>query len=256
MQAMAKDNDNVDGRVDDKAGSAPEGKAPYLIESIKAIKLFSQLTNEELQDILTKLSIKKFKKGDVVLYHEDVNDYMYVILSGEARVSRSTDDGREMVVAVCRAGEYFGEMSLLDGQTTSATVTATRESVIAIISRSNFHYLIHSNKKVLDNLLSTLCKRVRGSTETIQMLNYNEAPKRLEMLFSQLAKKYGRQGGGTESGVIVEIKLTHQDIADMTGLTRQTITRVIDEWKNNGDIAVLENKFVHLSQKFLKRLHT
>jgi CRP/FNR family cyclic AMP-dependent transcriptional regulator len=224
-------------------------KTQYVIESIKAVRLFSQLTSEEIQGIIGRIDVRKFEKGEVVLYHEDTNEYMYIVLNGEVKVSRLTDEGKEVIVAICQNGEYFGEMSLIDGNTASATVTATRDSLLAVISKNNFEYLLYSNRKVMESLLSNLCSRVRGATSTIEMLNYNLASRRIEILFTQLAKKYGMD---SIEGITIKIKLTHQDIADMTGLTRQTITRVIDEWKTAGLITVVENKFIRLNPGFPK----
>jgi CRP/FNR family transcriptional regulator len=139
-------------------------------------------------------------------------------------------------------------MSLIDGKTSPATVIATENSSAAIISKKDFYSILETQEKVLNNLLLILCSRYRESWEKIQMLNYKNAGHRVKILFLMLSDKYGEK---TPEGITLNIKLTHQEMAEMTGMTRETVTRVIDKWQRDGEIRVLKNKFIHLSTNFL-----
>jgi CRP/FNR family transcriptional regulator len=139
-------------------------------------------------------------------------------------------------------------MSLIDGKTSPATVIATENSSVAIVSKKDFYSILETQKKVLNNLLLILCSRYRESWEKIQMLNHKNASHRVKILFLMLSEKYGEK---TPEGITLNIKLTHQEIAEMTGMTRETVTRVIDKWQRDGEIHVLKNKFIHLSPNFL-----
>jgi CRP/FNR family cyclic AMP-dependent transcriptional regulator len=119
--------------------------------------------------------------------------------------------------------------------------------MIAIISRSDFYSLLHSQKKMMENLLEILCSRLRESWKKIQMLNFNDAAQRIKMLLLILSEDYGEK---TQSGTTLRIKLIHQNVADMTGLTRETVTRVLDKWKKTGEIRITKDKFIHLNQEF------
>jgi CRP/FNR family transcriptional regulator len=169
-------------------------------------------------------------------------------LNGKVKVIQTTEDGKEILLAIHQSGDFFGEMSLIDGKTSPATVIATENSTAAIISKKDFYSLIETLKKVLNNLLLILCSRHRESWEKIQMLNYKNASHRIKILFLMLSDKYGEK---TAEGVTLNIKLTHQEMAEMTGMTRETVTRVIDRWQREGGINVLKNKFIHLSANFL-----
>jgi CRP/FNR family transcriptional regulator len=220
----------------------------YDIESIKKIPLFASLTDEELRHVGDKLVIKRFRKNEIILQEEDTNEYMYIILNGKVKVIQTTEDGKEILLAIHQSGEFFGEMSLIDGKTSPATVIATENSSAAIISKKDFYSLLETQKKVLDNLLLILCSRHRESWEKIQMLNHKNASHRIKILFLMLSDKYGEK---TAEGITLNIKLTHQEIAEMTGMTRETVTRVIDRWLREGEINVLKNKFIHLNANFL-----
>src|SRR4030043_785523 len=218
------------------------------IEHLKNIQLFSSLTDDELHQIKDKLSLKRYKKHEVILFEEDTTEYMYIILNGKTKVIQTTEDGKEILLAMHHSGEFFGEMSLLDGKTSPATVVAMEDSSVAIISRQEFYSLIRAQKRILDNLLLILCSRLRDSWEKIQLLNLKNASHRIKILFLMLSDKYGEK---TAEGVTLNIKLTHQEIAEMTGMTRETVTRMIDKWQKDGAISVLKNRFIHLSSHFI-----
>jgi CRP/FNR family transcriptional regulator len=218
------------------------------IEHLKNIQLFSSLTDDELHQIKDKLSLKRYKKHEVILFEEDTTEYMYIILNGKTKVIQTTEDGKEILLAMHHSGEFFGEMSLLDGKTSPATVVAMEDSSVAIISRQEFYSLIRAQKRILDNLLLILCSRLRDSWEKIQLLNLKNASQRIKILFLMLSDKYGEK---TAEGVTLNIKLTHQEIAEMTGMTRETVTRMIDKWQKDGEISVLKNRFIHLSSHFI-----
>lgn len=222
----------------------------YEIENFKKIQLFSSLTDEELHKITDRLVVKKFRKNEIILQVEDTNKYMYIILNGKTKVIQTTEDGKEILLAMHQSGEFFGEMSLIDGKTSPATVIATEDSTVAVISKEDFYSLVKTQKKVLDNLLLILCSRYRESWEKIQMLNLKNASQRIKILFFMLSDKYGEK---TTEGVTLNVKLTHQEIADMAGMARETVTRVIDRWQRDGEISILKNKFIHLSANFLQR---
>ncbi len=222
----------------------------YEIEYFKKIQLFSSLTDKELRRIIERLVVKRFRKNEIILQVEDTNEYMYMILNGETKVVQTTEDGKEILLAIHQSGEFFGEMSLIDGKTSPATVIATKDSTAAIISKKDFYSLVKTQEKVLDNLLLILCSRYRESWEKIQLLNLKTASQRIKILFLMLSDKYGEK---TAEGVTLNIKLTHQEIADMTGMARETVTRVIDRCQQDGEISVLKNKFIHLSANFLQK---
>jgi CRP/FNR family transcriptional regulator len=175
---------------------------------------------------------------------------MYIILTGKVKVIQTTEDGRETILAFHKSGDFFGEMSLIDGKTTPATVLATEDTLTAIISKKDFQILLFTQKKVFENLLQILCSRLRESWDKIQMLNFKNASHRIKMLFLMLSNEYGKK---SSEGITLQIKLTHQDIANMAGITRETVTRIIDRWQREKELTVLENKFIHLKPDFLNR---
>ncbi len=222
-------------------------KEALRIKYLKKTALFSSLKSDELHRVQSNVIIKTFKKNEIILREENSNQFMYIILDGEAKVVQTTNAGKEIIVSVHQSGDFFGELSLIDGKTSPAAVFATRDSVMAIISKNDFYSLLFSQNKILENLLRILGMRLREAMKKIQMLNFNNATQRIKMLFLMLSEFYGEK---CENGTVLKIKLIHQDIADMTGLTRETVTRILDKCRKNGEIQILKNKFILLKSEF------
>jgi len=214
---------------------------------LRNIALFSSLSTNELHEIREHVILREFKKNQIILGEEETSQFMYIIIRGKVKISRLGKEGKETILSMHDAGEFFGELSLIDGKTTPAGVVAVENSTVAIISKHHFHSLLYTQKQVLENLLQILCSRLREAWQKIEMMNFNDASQRLKMLLNMLAETYGDK---TSEGTVLRVRLIHQDMADMTGLTRETVTRVLDKWKKTGEINILEGKYIRLNPEF------
>lgn len=217
---------------------------------LRRIQLFSSLSDEELHQINQWIIIRNYKKNETILYEEDTNQFMYIILSGKVKAIKTTGEGKEVILAMHQSGDFFGEMSLINGKTTPASVIAIEDSLIAIISKKEFYSILFSQHKLLQRLLEILSSRLRTSWDTIKLLTFNNATQRLRMLFFMLSEEHSIE---TEEGIVLDIKLSHQEMADMTGMSRETVTRVLDRWQKEGEINILDNKLIRLNPSFKRR---
>jgi CRP/FNR family transcriptional regulator, cyclic AMP receptor protein len=218
-------------------------KTAEIFEILTEMQMFSSLTRTELSEVMDKIAIRCFRKNEVILYEEDTNNFMYIVLAGSVKVVQASEDGKEITLAIHKTGDSFGELSLIDCKTSPATIVAREETMAAMISKQNFQLILYSQNKVLDNVLRMLCQKLRESWRKIQIINSKSADQRVSKLFEQLAGVHGRK---TSDGIVLNIKLTHQNIADMTGLTREAVTRAIDVLRKKGDIVIGKDKFIHL----------
>jgi len=218
------------------------------LEYLKQIDLFSSLGTEDLLQVGSKIVVKQFKKNEIILFRGDTNNYIYIIFDGEVKVSQSTEDGKEIILFIHQAGEIFGETSLVDRGNSPALIAATKDTFCAIISMKDLYSIMFNYNDILERLIHILSSRLCQSWELIQMLNSNNAPQRVKTLLMMLAKRYGKNA---REETILNIRLTHQSIANMTGLTRETVTRVIDVWQRNGDIST-KNKLIQLNPAFMQ----
>ena len=214
---------------------------------LRDIALFASLADKELHQIMAHVILREFKKNQTILHEEETSEFMYIIISGKVKVTRVGKDGKEAILSIHGSGEFFGEVALIDGRTAPAAVQAVENSNVATISKDHFYSLLYTQRKVLENLLKILCSRLREAWQKIEMLTFNDAAQRLKMLMNILAETYGEK---TAEGTVLHVRLIHQDMADMTGLTRETVTRVLDKWKKNGEIEVLRSKYIRLNDEF------
>jgi CRP/FNR family transcriptional regulator len=221
-----------------------------LIGLLRNMRLFSSLTDAELSEVVKRTAIKKYKRNSVILHEVDTNEFMYMVLSGKVKVTRSTEEGKETILALHGAGEFFGEVTLIDGKTTRATVSAMEDSLIVLISREDFNSLLTKHENFLNELLLIFCSRLRDSWSRIEMLNLNNAAQRIKMLLLMLSEESGTK---TPEGVTLDMRLTHQNIADMTGLTRETVSRILEKWAREKAIDIGENRRIRLNPGFLKK---
>lgn len=215
----------------------------------REIELFHSLSDKELDQIVSKMIVKQFKKNETILYEDDMNEFMYVVLSGKVKVVRTTEEGKEIILAMNKAGSFFGEMSLIDGKTTSASVIATEAAQIAMLAKEDFFSVFSLQNKAAHNLMKMLCARLRSCNDNIEMLNFNNSLNRTKTLMLMLIKEYGEN---TPEGTVLNIKLTHQDISEMTGLTRESVTRVMDKLQKQKEIIVLKKRFICLTPRFMQ----
>lgn len=217
------------------------------LKQLRKLEIFSNLSDKELEAIAPKASLKKFEKNMVILDEADTNAYMYGVISGEVKAFRISEDGRESILALRGEGKSFGELSMIDGKTAPAAVSATEKSLVAVISRENFNEILDSQPKLTKQLLKALCSQLRDSLRMLELFNQKNASERVRMLLEALAEE---RGTNTPEGVAINLKLTHQRIADMTGLTRESVTRALDKWKKDGKISTGKDKRLVLSKDF------
>lgn len=216
---------------------------------LKNIQLFSDLTEEELDFVSARVTLREFQKGQTILFEEDANKYMYSVIQGEVKVYHTNEEGKESIVAFHGAGDSFGEVSLIDQQTIPAAVAATEKSLVAIIGRDTFFEIVLSQPKVLQQLLLMLTGRLRHSWNQVRMLHFKDASFRVRTLFKEMAEE---RGEAVTEGVSLKLRLTHQNIADMTGLTRETVTRIVDKWKKAELLVAGSNRQVLLRHSFFQ----
>lgn len=191
---------------------------------LKSIPLFSELSEKDLERVIQAANRQRYHKENLILIEEEVGSSMFVILEGRVKISRISDDGREVILAILSEGDFFGEMSLLDGQTRSANVTAIDESELLVIRREEFLQILHDYPQIAINLLKELAQRIRKGDEHIKSLSLQDAKGRVANTLLRIAEDYGVFRKGQVE--ISELPL-QQDLANMAGTSRETISRVI-----------------------------
>jgi CRP-like cAMP-binding protein len=212
-------------------------------EILKNIPLFSELNERDLKKIVQVASKQRYHKDNIILIEEEIGSTMFVILGGRVKISRISDDGREVILSILSDGDFFGEMSLLDGHTRSANVTAIEDSELLVIRREEFLQMLRDYPQIAINLLKELAQRIRKSDEHIKSLSLQDATGRVASTLLRIAEDSGLFRRGQVE--IAELPL-QQDLANMAGTSRETISRVIKSLSEDGFLKKQGGKIIIL----------
>jgi CRP-like cAMP-binding protein len=200
-----------------------------VLDSLRGIPLFRRVSEGDLEELATHLIERRFPKNATVVEEGLPGDYMYVIRSGRAKVTKASEDGREKIMNFLEAGAFFGDMALLGDETRSASVKTLEESVLLALSRRDFIDLLRQSPDLALSVIEELANRLRETNEQARSLSFQGVEERTRNLFERIARP--EEGG---SGRMLTPVLTPQQIADMVGTSRETVTRSIKQLKESG----------------------
>jgi CRP-like cAMP-binding protein len=200
-----------------------------VLDSLRLVQLFSQVSEDDLENIAALLIERRYPKNSIIVEEGLTGDYMYVIRSGRVKVTKASDDGREKIMDFLEAGAFFGEMALLDHAPRSASVRTLAPSVLAAISRRDFLDLLRGSPDLGLSLIQELTRRLRDTDEQATSVSFQRVEDRAKGLFARIAR---REDETAERRITPA--LTHQQIADMIGTSRETVTRAVKELKQSG----------------------
>ena len=146
-----------------------------------------------------------------------------------------------------KKSDFFGEMALLDGKTSPATVIAHEDAVIGFFSKEDFQKLILSHQEIPKKIITLLAERLRDAWAMIKVLSFEDAEHRVMAVLDRLQELYGI---ADDRGVIINVKLTHQQMASYASIARETLTRILNRLEKESVICVLDNKSILLNKSF------
>ncbi|HZW26696.1 MAG TPA: cyclic nucleotide-binding domain-containing protein [Gallionella sp.] len=207
-----------------------------------AMPLFFDLHESELDILLSGGLKKSYPKNTVVISEGDSSHSFYMINSGKVKVFLDDEQGKEIVLSILGPGEYFGEMSLIDDEVRSAGVMVLEDAHLTIISMRNFRSCLEKHPKIATRVMLELTKRLRDANKKIGSLALLDVYGRVANALLQLARK-------RDEKLVIEEKLTHQDIANMVGASREMVTRILRDLAADGYICIEKGKGIILNEK-------
>ena len=171
---------------------------------------------------------KVYEPGDTLCVEGEIGEEMFIIQSGEVRIHKKVRD-KETTLAILKAGDFFGEMSIIDNETRSASATAENECKIIILSRDIFESQIKTNPKIIMSILRKMSERLRQADRQIKALLMRDNNSRVTGTLLLLLSKYGKSGDG---GIVMEIARTRKELVSMTGLPVEKVDEVLQTLVN------------------------
>jgi len=194
---------------------------------------------------------KHFEKNQVILLEDQTSRYMYIVYSGKVKAVQTSSSGKEKILAIHERGSYFGEMALLDGKTSPATVIAMEDTAVGLIGKEDFEERLLKNERAKREVISLLCARLREAWLMLKVFSFADAEQRIRAILNQISSHYGVK---IEQGTIIRMNLTHQDIADCACVSRETASRILHRFSEAGEIENFGYKSVLLKPVFFEKM--
>ena len=195
------------------------------IKLLQSVALFWDLKEEELGYISEKMVARKYESGNYIFMEESDGEQCFFVVKGSVKVTRLSKEGREVILAMLNQGDFFGEMSLLDGESRSANVIALEKTEVLTLNRKDFLIVLSEYPKIAIQLLKELASRLRKSDRHIASLSLSDAEKRIALCIIRFADEKGIIRNGRVSIAKIPIQ---QDIANMAGTSRETVSRALN----------------------------
>ena len=193
-------------------------------DHLRNVPIFTDLSDSDLNRIASKMVSRDYEKGQMILLEESTGETFFIMTSGTVKVTRLSDDGREVILALLGESDFFGEMSLLDGEGRSANIVANEDAEVMTLSRRDFLECLETYPKIAISLLEELAVRLRKSDQQIESLSLSDSEQRIGITLIRLAEERGTIKRGD---VTVQNLPYQQDIANMAGTSRETVSRTL-----------------------------
>tara|TARA_B100000953_G_scaffold5981_1_gene5308 strand:+ start:608 stop:1288 length:681 start_codon:yes stop_codon:yes gene_type:complete len=193
-------------------------------DHLRNVPIFTDLTDSDLTKIASKMVPRVYEKGQMILLEESMGETFFIITQGAVKVTRLSADGREVILAILGESDFFGEMSLLDGEGRSANIVANEDAKVLTLSRNDFLDCLESYPKIAIALLEELATRLRKSDQQIESLSLSDSEHRIGIALIRLA---GELGTIKQGHVTIKNLPYQQDIANMAGTSRETVSRTL-----------------------------
>jgi CRP/FNR family cyclic AMP-dependent transcriptional regulator len=186
------------------------------------VPLFRSLRIEDSRHIAALLQKYTLRKGDVLFRNGEEGHSLYMITSGKIKIVRQSKDGDEMILAVLSAGDFCGEMALLDGMTRSADAVAVEETHVYGLNRKDFLAYVMNNETAVKGILAALSKRLRRADDFLEDIFFLNVSGRLAKKLLELAATNGFR---EHDNGPVRLSVTQKDLAGMIGATRESVNK-------------------------------
>ena len=218
---------------------------------LESINLFYNIKEDFLDHAASLCKTKKYPKSSMVILEEEYGDRLFIIKNGTVKITRVNDEGKEVIIALLGAGDFFGEMAILDGNSRSANALAQEKCELITINKEDFLDMLKNNFQMCMNLLEELAVRLRKSDQQIEALSLSDAEHRIGVSILNLAEDRGVIKNGE---VTIESLPYQQDIANMAGTSRETVSRVLKLFEDRMLVSKVGHTLKISDYKFFKRI--
>src|ERR1700738_5154014 len=241
------------------SGDSAPGTGRRMVASTRAepellaqVGLFSDLSTAELVGLAGLMRPRRYAKDEVIYLRGDPGTAFYVIASGKVKIALTSPDGKELILRRLSAGEFHGELALLDDEPRSADAIATEPSVLFVLQRDAFRQFLAEHPGVATKLLGTGSNYLRRNADLIQDATFLDVPARLARILLELAGS----PGATElppPGAVIPDRMKQGELASLVGATRESVNKWLGSFEKQGLIRYDKGQITLLRPSGLKQ---
>lgn len=214
---------------------------------IQASHFLNKLPTTVRNDLLKISEQQIFSKTELVFTAGTESDYVYILKTGQVKIYELSPHGKEMILWFCFPGEVFGLSEITRGARRSVYAHACTRSEIYLIKRTTFNEFLLANPAASMAIIDLLSCRLRGLSGMLSNLTSDDVTSRIIKLLTRMSMLYGVE---EQDSIHLNMHLTHQDIADMIGASRQTVSSIIGQLKRDGLLSI-DNRSIHINKSSL-----
>ena len=208
---------------------------------IRGLSIFQSMSDEDLDAVLAQASARQFPVGQAVFEQGETATEFFALLHGRLKVVQTTPDGQQVVVRHVSPGDIFGIARAMRRPDYPATAVAVVDSLTLVWPSDHWEAFIARSPVLALNALQTVGQRLQDAHARIRELSTEEVERRVAHALLRLVQQAGRK---TEEGILIDFPVTRQDLAEMTGTTLHTVSRVMTAWEAKGIVASARKKVV------------
>jgi CRP/FNR family cyclic AMP-dependent transcriptional regulator len=220
------------------------------LEYLKHLPIFEELAPVDLAAIDNVTVERRYKKNMIIFMEGEPGEGFHYVKSGKVKIVKMAQDGREHIINILGPGEVFAEVLLFNRGPYPATSVALEDSVIGIIKNVELENVVVDNPRIALHIIRVMNKKLLHAQMKIKTLALSDTFARTAQILGRLAQQYGREVTG---GIRIDIDMTRQDLANLVGTTRETVSRVLSSMKKDKVIDLAEQQIIILDEQRLSR---
>ena len=213
----------------------------------KRVPIFHTLSNLEIKRITDFVAHKDFKKGKTIIAEGDKSTTLFVIHSGKVKLSKLTVHGKEQIVHLLKAGDFFGESNLFhENNVMNFSAYALEDTKICLLNKQDFDHTLTNNPDISFKLLKTITNRLSHTENLARTLATKDPEIRIAEMLLEFCVKFGTE---KQENILITLPITREEISSYLGLTRETISRKLAKFVDTGILTLIGNKKILIQDK-------
>lgn len=202
---------------------------------LKNINLFHGMSEDQMRMIEQRTVMREIRRREVLYLPGDAGDRIYLLKRGVVKISALLEDGREIILALLKKGEVFGEEAVVEDAPRDHMAEAYEDALICIITRQDFMEMLRVHPDMAFKVTKLIGFRLKTFRTRVEHLLFKGAPARLAQTLLELAGDHGVQDA---RGILLPLKLSQQDLASLIGVTRESVNLALSEFRKRGLVEI------------------